>query len=37
MITIRSILEALIGVVLLISAPIFILIIIDKGDNEDGK
>ena len=35
MITIRSILEALIGVVLLISVPILYLIITDEGDNDD--
>lgn len=35
MITIRSILEALIGVVLLISAPIFLLIIIDKKEDDE--
>lgn len=37
MITIRSILEALIGVVLLITAPIIYLIITDKGDKTDGE
>lgn len=37
MITIRSILEALIGVVLLITAPIIYLIITDKGDKNDGE
>lgn len=37
MITIRSILEALIGVALLIAAPIIYLIIIDKGENDDGE
>ena len=35
MITIRSILEALIGVVLLISAPIIYLIITDKEDDNE--